>query len=85
MEADSNYTHIYLANNKKILVARLLKEYEELLEKFGYLRTHQSFLINVDHVSRYNKVDNSILMTNGSEIPISRRNKDDFLKQMGLI
>ena len=79
-EASNNYTLFYLADGKKIMVTKTLKEYEELLMQDGFFRVHQSHLINLDFVSGYLKQDGGyVQMTDGSQIEISRRKKDAFL------
>jgi two-component system, LytTR family, response regulator len=44
-EAEGAYTLFYLQNGEKILVSKVLKEYAELLENNGFIRTHQSHLV----------------------------------------
>ena len=47
-EAEGTYTRFFLQNDNPILVSKNLKEYEEILEPLGFLRTHHSFLANPD-------------------------------------
>lgn len=88
-KAESNYSLFHLINKEKIIISSPLKKYAELLEQHGFFRVHQSYLINLHHVSKYLKVDGGIvLMADGTEIPIARRRKDLFmemLKQQGMI
>jgi two-component system LytT family response regulator len=80
LEAEGNYTHIYLDNNKHYLVCKTLKEYQELLEHHNFIRTHQSHLINFRKISAYVKTDGGyIAMEDGSQIPISRQKRDEVL------
>lgn len=80
LEADTSYTHIFTKDNK-ILVSKPLKFYEELLENHSFFKTHKSHLINTDHVKQYFKGKQSyVLMTNGAQVPISVRRKEEFLK-----
>jgi len=82
-ESDNNYTNFYLKTRECILVTKTLKEYEETLSGTHFIRVHQSHLINIMFVERYIKGDGgSIIMTDGSEVEISRRRKDEFLKRM---
>lgn len=75
-EADNSYTRFYLANNDKIMVSRSIKEYSELLKPVGFLRTHQSHLVNSLFVKSWIKEDGgTLLLTNGDKIPVSRPNK----------
>lgn len=80
LEAEGNYTHIYLDNKKHYLVCKTLKEYKELLENHNFIRTHQSHLINFRKISAYVKTDGGyIAMEDGSQIPISRQKRDEVL------
>ncbi|MGC4013873.1 MAG: LytTR family DNA-binding domain-containing protein [Luteolibacter sp.] len=56
-EASNNYTHFFLAGGETILVCKTLKEFGELLQPHGFLRTHQSHLVNVHFVKSYLKED----------------------------
>ena len=75
-EADNSYTLFYLSNNDKIMVSRSIKEYSELLKPIGFLRTHQSHLVNSLFVKSWIKEDGgTLLLTNGDKIPVSKPNK----------
>ena len=76
-EADNTYTHFFLSNNEKILVSKSLKEYADLLRPNGFLRTHQSHLVNPKYVKSWLKEDGGVLLlTSGEKIPISKPNKE---------
>jgi two-component system LytT family response regulator len=80
-EADRNYTIVYLSGKRKILISKTLKDYEDLLGAYNFLRVHQSHLINLDFVERYDKLDGgSVIMKDGSHIPLSAVKKDLFFK-----
>lgn len=75
-EADNSYTFFYLANGERILVSRSIKEYTEMLKPIGFLRTHQSHLVNVLFVKSWLKEDGGVLLlNNGDKIPVSKPNK----------
>jgi len=75
-EADNSYTFFYLLNSERILVSRSIKEYAELLSPLGFLRTHQSHLVNTAFVKSWIKEDGgALLLNNGEKIPVSRPNK----------
>jgi two-component system LytT family response regulator len=76
-ESDINYTTFYLHNEEKLLVSRTLKEFAELLEPAGFFRTHQSHLVNLDHVIRYDKTEGGhLVMDDESIVPVSSRKKE---------
>lgn len=80
-EADRNYTSFYLLDHKKILVSKTLKDYETLLTGHNFLRVQQSHLINLDYVDRYDKANGgSVIMKDGSEVPLSPAKRDIFFK-----
>ncbi|WP_299321193.1 LytTR family DNA-binding domain-containing protein [uncultured Maribacter sp.] len=78
-KADDNYTEIYLLN-KKILVSKTLKYFEEALTDYPFARVHKSFLVNVNEVVKYRKgKGGSVVMSNGKEVMVSASKKKDFL------
>ena len=78
--SDNSYTKYILSNGKAILVCRGLRETTEMLERHGFFRIHQSFLVNARCIRKFNKHTCSILITNGDELPVSTRKKDEFLQ-----
>ncbi len=80
-EADINYTTFYLKSGEKLLVSKTLKEYAELLEHSDFYRTHQSHLVNLDHISRYDKMEGGhLVMIDESIVPVSTRKKEELFK-----
>src|SRR5690606_9687866 len=76
-EADNTYTHFFLSSGEKILVSKSLKEYADLLCPSGFLRTHQSHLVNPKYVKSWLKEDGGmLLLISGEKIPISKPNKE---------
>jgi two-component system LytT family response regulator len=79
-EAANTYTNFIISGNKKVCASKPLAEYELLLESVNFLRIHKSFLINMNHVTGYNKGEGGhVSMSNGDEIEVSRRKKEYFL------
>jgi two-component system LytT family response regulator len=82
-EADNNYTSFFLQTTEQFIVTRTLKEYEQLLKNDSFVRVHQSHLVNLNFVTQYIKGDGGIaIMSDGSEVEISRRKKEEFLKSI---
>jgi two-component system LytT family response regulator len=80
-EADVNYTRFFLEDGRKLFVSKTLKEYEELLGEFGFMRVHQSHLINTDFMERYQKAEGgSVVMKDETIIPVALRKRDALLK-----
>ncbi|MCD4732178.1 MAG: LytTR family DNA-binding domain-containing protein [Bacteroidales bacterium] len=81
-ESDNYYTMFYFTDEKRLLVSKTLKEQEELLSEYNFIRPHKSHLINVKYIKSYLKTDGGvILMEDGSKIPVSRRKKE-YIKEI---
>ena len=79
-ESLGSYTKFNLINGQKIVVSKLLKEYEEILDNYHFFRVHQSNIINLEHIKRYVKGDGGqVWMIDNAEIEVSRRRKEEFL------
>lgn len=81
VESDSNYSHIFLANQKKITLSKTLKDVEENIKGEPFFRVHQSHLINTNHVDKAVKGENAyVVMKDGTTITVSRNRKDEFFE-----
>ncbi|MGC3944636.1 MAG: LytTR family DNA-binding domain-containing protein [Chryseolinea sp.] len=84
-ESDGNYSTLFFSDATKLVVSKTLKEVEEVLTHYNFQRIHNSYIINLKHVSRYVKADGgSIEMTNGTQLPVSRQRKDEVMKVLNL-
>lgn len=74
-KAEGNYTQFVLTNGK-ILICKTLKEYESLLPQSPFLRIHNSFIVNLDHVKTYVRGRGGQLeMSNGEFLDVARNRK----------
>lgn len=81
LEAAGNYTHVYISGQKKIIVCKTLKEYNDLLTGQHFIRTHQSHLVNSRKITAWIKTEGgAISMEDGSQVPVSRQRKEEVLK-----
>lgn len=79
--SDNSYTTFYLTSNQKIVISKSIKEYEELLTSYGFFRPHQSHLVNLNFVQKVDKTDGgSLIMKDGSEVPVSARRRQKLLE-----
>lgn len=79
LQAESNYTHIFLGGNKIFVSAKTLKDYDEMLKGHHFLRVHKSHLVNPAHIDSYDR-SGMLQMSDGSKVEVSRRKKE-FLQQ----
>lgn len=71
-----NYTQFFFEDNTKLLVTRTLKEFDLALTAKGFVRVHQSHLVNLDYVGSYIKTEGGyIRMKDGTDVPVSVRKK----------
>ena len=81
--SDSNYTVLTLKDHQKVVASRTLKEIEELLEEYSFLRVHHSSLVNLNEISKYVKGEGGYLvMSDNASINVSRSRKESLLKKL---
>lgn len=79
-KADDNYTEIYLNTNKKKVVSKTLKYFDEILADSGFARIHKSYLVNINEITKYVKgKGGSVILSNGKELSVSASRKADLL------
>jgi len=84
LEANVNYTHIFMADGSKYVVTRTIKEFEDLLPAERFIRIHNSYIINKDFLEKYIRGEGGhVLMRNGIKLDVSKRKKAEFLKAIG--
>jgi two-component system LytT family response regulator len=82
-KADGKYTWIYLNNKKPILATKNLGEFEEFLKEHNFIRIHHSHLVNLAFVLAYqNGRSGLITMNDGTELEVSQRKKEGFMKRL---
>jgi two-component system LytT family response regulator len=77
--SEGSYTEVYLHGGKKIVVSKLIKDFDEMLSNDNFLRVHQSHLVNIDFIFSFEKAENTITMKDDSIVPVSVRRKDTLL------
>lgn len=79
--SDGNYTVFDTTDHQKIIVSKIIKEYDKLLSDSGFLRVHRSHLINLKHIKRLSKQDGGfVVMSNEMEVPVSTRGRERLLE-----
>lgn len=82
-ESDGNYTKFYINGNKPLLVTRTLKEFDDLLSPYDFIRVHQSHLIHLKYLKEFNKRDGGYLvMHDGASVPVSTRKRAEVLERL---
>ena len=79
-EANSNYTNVYLAEGRKRVISKTLKEFEDMLVQFDFFRPHNSHLVNLSRVKEFIRGDGGYLvMENKMKIPVSKNKREELL------
>lgn len=85
LESDKNYTTLHQSGGLKTTSSKNIGYYEELLSRNGFLRIHNSYMINLSQVKRYIKGKTGYVeLKNGSRLEVSARRKDDLFEVLGL-
>ena len=79
-QADGNYTTFFLNDERKVVVSRGIKEFENLLSPAQFLRIHQSHLINLEFLKAFLRREDAALLSDGSKVPVANRKRDALIK-----
>jgi len=83
VEAMSNYSVFILADNRKIVVSKTLKEFENILDDEFFTRISRSMIVNLTYVVKYRKGEGGTLeLSDGSEVEVSPQRKDVLLQKL---
>lgn len=74
-QASDDYTMIYSSSGREVTVSKPLKYYEQLLSQDGFYRVHNSHLVNINHITRYDRLSKSFILSNQNVIPVSVRRR----------
>ena len=83
LEAEDNYTHIFLQSGDRITASKTIKSYEDMLAPFSFYRVHKRHVINLNFMRKFVKGDGGyLIMDDGIKIEVSRRRRPIFMEQM---
>lgn len=84
-ESDKVYTWVLMQGGKKVLCSYNIGEFRRILPEQMFFQVHKSYIISLRYVASYNGKDNTVTLTDGTIIPVSRRNKAAFLNNFRLV
>jgi two-component system LytT family response regulator len=79
-QADGYCTNFYLTGNRKIVSSKNLKHFIDLLSDYNFIRIHHSYVINLDHVTAYNR-QGEIGLTENLTAYLGDSYKNDFVNR----
>ncbi len=81
-KAEGSYTHIFLAEQKKLLVSNRIKTVGEWLPDLLFYRVHHSYIVNITKIKEFHRQENYLVLENQNHIPVSRNKKNDFINKL---
>lgn len=79
-KSESNYCRVICIDGRTFLISKTLKYVEELINNELFIRIHKSYLVNLNYVVKFDKGDElKVTITNGEQLPVSIRKKEQFL------
>ena len=79
-QSDNNYTEFFMSDGQKILVGKTLKYFTDILKEHGFIRVHQSHLVNIQFIKEFIKSDGGYLvLKNKTTIPVSVRKRNEVI------
>jgi two-component system LytT family response regulator len=82
--AEGSVCHLLLFNQKKITVPKKLKELEDVLPRH-FFRIHNSHIVNLHHVEKFLKTDNTVVMSDDQALNVSKYRKKELLERFQII
>jgi two-component system, LytTR family, response regulator len=80
-ESHGNYTHLFLTQNRKLLVTKSLKDIEQALSPHPFVRIHKQHLIHLTFMERYLRGDGGqAVMRNGMVLNVARNRKQQLMQ-----
>ncbi len=81
-ESDRNYTNFYIDGEEKITISRSMKEFEDMLLEFNFMRIHNSHLVNLNYIKRFLKDELICVLEDNTRIPVSIRKKEELINAL---
>ena len=79
-EAQGAYTNVFLKDGRKMMASKSLGDFESQLAGHKFFRIHHHFLINLNHVSEFQRQDGGyVIMENKQQLDVSQRKRKEFL------
>ncbi len=80
-EAKSNYTRFHFIDQKMLVIAKTLGEYETSLPSPLFLRIHRSDIINISHIRKHDNHGN-MWLSDGTRLTVAKRRKTQVIKAL---
>ncbi len=78
--AEGYCTNFFMTGNRKVTSSKNLKHFESLLSDHNFIRVHNSYLVNINHVSGYSK-QGEVILSEGNRAGLGDSYKNSFVKR----
>ena len=85
LSADNNYCNFHVTDGRILLTSQPLKQYHDKLQGFGFLRIHQSYLVNEMHITSFQRTTNQLMMSNQESLPVALSRRASVLMYLDQI
>jgi two-component system LytT family response regulator len=83
LEAESNYTRVYVTEKRSYFVSKPLKVFEDSIKDNIFFRVHRSYIINLNHVKEFLREDGGVIVMNDdARIQLPKARYNDFIEAM---
>ncbi len=86
LAAETNYTDFHILTNgkkRKLTASVTLGNYEQHFEQYdSFMKVHRSFIVNLLMVEQYIKGEHTIVLRDGSRVPVAKAHKDKFEQRL---
>jgi two-component system LytT family response regulator len=83
LEAKGSYTTIHMTDKRQIVSTRTIKDYEDILPETLFYRVHNSHIINLQKIQKYQKGrGGSIIMEDNTSIEVAIRRREEFMARL---
>ncbi|MCB0698353.1 MAG: response regulator transcription factor [Chitinophagales bacterium] len=82
-ESQNRYTKVVTTENE-ILSSYNIGKFQDTLHDEQFYQLHRSYVINLNHVKKYDS-SGLVIMKDNTEIPVSRKHKDEFLAKFNRV
>lgn len=77
LEASGSYCVVHTCNNK-VPASKNLSHFQGILCPSMFFRSHRSHMVNLEYLTRYNKITRMLELANGESVPLSKENLPKF-------
>jgi two-component system, LytTR family, response regulator len=71
MKSESNYTHVYFVNGRKMFLSKTMKRLFTYLPEKQFVRIHHSYVVNKEFITSLKRTE--LILNEIIHLPVSRR------------